>query len=372
MATKSKPKSKRQVDVGQVFLSKTELPTYGVFIGGIKKFLKELIHVGRFLHPGDKKKNAYDITHELLRHWEEQVRAMRQAGIRIPLVLQHDTSGNPENCRGQLEDAYVEGDRLMGIIEIVSDDPEQLAAVSDVSIYAPTKTVDGQGNVYKHPIEHVSLCTNPLVQGMQEFIPIAASLSGSNTGKTYKVPQYTETEVETMDLKEVAKILCMEEVTDENLVESITATIGRLKAETDEAKSGLEAVTAELKAKKEPDKPTPPDPETVELSRENREAKLLRLVEKGKITPAVRKQLDALFIGTETGLIALKASLARHETPLFREVVDAFEANDTVALGEQTKQQTMVLSNPTVENPARVDPDLEARKAAAYPGRDKK
>ena len=168
-----------------------------------------------------------------------------------------------------------------------------------------------------------------------------------------------------MDLKEVAKILCMEEVTDEKLVESITATIGRLKAETDEAKSGLEAVTAELKAKKEPDKPTPPDPETVELSRENREAKLLRLVEKGKITPAVRKQLDALFIGTETGLIALKASLARHETPLFREVVDAFEANDPVALGEQTRQQTMVLSNPQKEEPAK-DPDLDKRADKAY------
>jgi len=320
-------------------------------------YLKELIHVGKFRRPdtGD----VYDIKEKQLESWAETFARMRGNGLKIPIPLTHKEADNPDHNRGWVREMFVDTNRLMGILELNDEDPDRLAANSDVSIFCPQEFIDSQGNVYEQPITHIALVTDPLIPGLKGFVPVAASQGQVN------IPIYTFEKEKNMDMKELQKVLgSEEEPTEETLPGLIAASLKGLQDKNGELEKKLKA--AKKEDKKE-DKTVvafapEPDPELIRLSRENRLMKLGTLVANSRITPAVEKKLRLAFIGEDD--TALKAALKQGDGQFFDTIMAALEDNDPVKLREQTGPQIMTLSKQGEGK--RLDPDLEKRVSAAY------
>lgn len=335
-------------------------PAISIMAGGNKRFRKELIHTGRFTNAATG--DVYNVTDTDLADWAKTFKAMQTNGVRVPVPQTHENTGSTDNNRGWVEDMVHEGNRLMGVLELHSDDPEQLAAVSDVSIFSPPEFVDGEGRKYKRPILHVALCTDPLIPGMKGFQPVTASLSASQKTETINVEIFQSAKEKIMDWKPFMEAFGVkDELTDENALPMLSGLHATEKKRADDAEAKVAELTKQVTASRTPPEP---DPEIVRLAAENRTMKLEGLVAAGRITPVVRDKLKGIFLGPENA--ALKASLSKGEGSAFDGFMEALKENDPVKLGEQTRGQTLVLSNPQNAPPS-LDPDLAKRAEAAYP-----
>ncbi len=138
-------------------------------LGGqpVRRFTKEVIRAGRYVKAADGL--SFQVTLETLDHWVSVFRAMRAAGVRVPVPVTH--TDDPEANRGWLVDLQRSGESLVGTIDLVGADAIRLAGTCDVSIYSPAEHIDGHGNRYVRPILHVALCTDPVVPGLSPFQP---------------------------------------------------------------------------------------------------------------------------------------------------------------------------------------------------------
>jgi len=154
------------------------------------RYRKELIKVGRYVQ--DAASPAFEVTLDMLHHWAATFRKWVQNGNKVSIPPGHDKANRPEENQGWVENMFVEGNSLFGILRLLN--PE-LALVTDVSIGVPAEVIDGRGHKYTSPIEHVSLTTRPVVTGLKGFKKLSLSLSKENT----------------MDLKKLAALLNVEE-----------------------------------------------------------------------------------------------------------------------------------------------------------------
>ncbi len=164
---------------GQGALENQPSPNIGPGRQGMKRYRKELVHLGRYRHPESGK--AFDVTAKSLTDWEREFGRMKANGVKVPVVLTHAGAQDPDKNRGWLQDVFVEGGALIGMLDLIGEDADRLAATTDVSIHSPQSFVDGKGNAYSWPILHVALCTDPLVPGLSGFVAVAASLGGAAT-----------------------------------------------------------------------------------------------------------------------------------------------------------------------------------------------
>jgi len=136
------------------------------------RFEKELLRVGRWIHPA--KKLVVDVTRERLSRWAENFRRMLAKGIRVPVPYGH--SYDPRDNAGFVTDMRVEGDSLVGVLEIPRDeDAARVGSVAtDVSVSVNPSFVDGEGDSFGEVIEHVAITNYPVVSGQANFVPIAA------------------------------------------------------------------------------------------------------------------------------------------------------------------------------------------------------
>ena len=302
-----------------------------------RRFRKELIKVGTYVK--DSANIEFEVTSDTLRHWEASFAKMKANGVKVSIPSTHAGAGDPDKNRGYVEDMFVDGDSLVMSCEMVGEDAILAAAKSDVSIFSPEELVDGKGNRYERPIEHVAMCTDPVVPGLGEFIPLAASLKESK-----------------MDLKKLQEAFGIkEELTTENveaLVLSAHADLVKGHEELGEKFKALEASISKGKTK--------PDPELIRLSSDNRKMKLDGLVAAGRITPAVCTKLSKLFVDAEP--VAL--SLSNGTGSQFDLIFDALKENDPVILKEVSGQQ-VELSNPLkpVKNALEADADRRVEEA---------
>lgn len=313
--------------------------------GGVsQRFRKELIKVGSYVKPSDDLE--FSITSDTLNHWAATFSQMKANGVRVPLPSTHAKADDPEANRGWLEDVFVEGDSLVGVVELVGKDALELSKKSDVSIYAPPNFTDGKGNTYQRPILHVALCTDPVIPGLGGFVPIAASRNSAPVN----VPVLTlSMEATAMDWKKIQEALGITEtVTDANAETLILSAATGLKKTVTETKQALELSRSESAIKKL----EPVSPVLVTMAADNRRMKLDALVAAGKITPGVKDRLAKKFIG-DGNTSALELSLANGTHSDFDGIVDALKENDIVKLGEQTGQQVLKLSLAPEEDAAR-------------------
>lgn len=314
------------------------------FEGGqmVRRFRKELIRTGKYHKPSDDL--SFEVTDDALMNWVSTFSLMRANGVKVPVPAGH--SNDPEDNRGWLVDTYVDGDTLVGVIDLVGEAGIALAGTSDVSIYSPGEWTDGKGNRYTRPISHVALCTDPVIPGLSGFIPLAASQGATPVD----VPVLTLSirKKPNMKLEQVTKALGItQEVTEDNAQDLILSAVGDMTKKRSELEASGVTLVAKVDALQKQladagKKPAEPDPLTLTLAHDNCKLKFDGLVEAGKITPAVRDGLQELFIGSDGG--ALKLSLSSGQgLNTINGLVEVLAKNDPVKLGEQTGKQLVDL-----------------------------
>lgn len=313
----------------------------------VKRFRKEVMRVGEYVKGNDR----FGITRDTLMHWAAQFARMKANGVKIPMPATHEAEGDPDKNRGWVTEMYVEGDSLLINCDLVGKDGIDCAKKADVSIKSPAKAPDGHGNEYVRPITHVAMCTDPVVPGLNAFIPIAASLAAK--------------EKQTMKLKKTAKALGLKEadLTDDKVDELLCSGVAKLQEQNEkfkEAETKFKASEKTLKAslvdlKKSADAKEV-DPVMLDLLTENRQGKLDHLVECSRITPAVRDKINAELLAPE----ALTLELSTGRKSGFDFWVKVLAENDPVKLREQSRDKTtMTLSRPKEGG----DPDMLANMA---------
>jgi len=315
--------------------------------GSVRRYRKDLIRDGDFVHPTDKLK--FKITPQLREHWADTFDRMKANGVRVPLPAGHST--NADNNRGWITEMFNEGDRLVGVCEVSGDakEADRLVASNDVSIFVPQAFEDGAGNRYQRPIVHVALTPHPVITGLGEFVPLAASIYSNQE----KEPKMNWDKLKT-------GLGITEDVTDDNAVDLVLAHVVSLNETHETALKPLnERIVALEKATP---KKRDVDDLLLKLAHENRAGKLDQLVVAARITPAVRDKLVAAFIGDKS--TALRLSLEQGTPDKFDELVLALSENDPVKLKEQTAAQTLKLSQ-DIDDPSKSSIVADAEKRAA-------
>lgn len=326
----------------------------------VQRFRKDMISEGIYIHPVHKWK--LNVTKERIFQWLATYKRMRANGIDVEIPLDH--SKKAENNLGYVVDAYIDTNpdgkyTLYGVHEVRGQDAIDIIKRNrNVSIWLDHDYVDGKGNRYGEAIVHSSVVQQPVVQGQQEFLPIAASRAV--LGSDEKVPVYILSTklkgVETMEelLKQIKELLGTEdEVTEENVFSLLSAFVKDKDSKTEDIQSKLTELTkrldtAETDAKAAGrEKAAQKDPDTLELIASAGEKELSFLVKDGKITPAVSEKLQTVLIGAAGGRNAKALCLGENSAPsLLSEVVAALKENDVVKLGEQTGTQVLARNVP--------------------------
>ena len=358
------PKSKDAQTAGAIFAS-----AGGAFVAagpqitdehGLprRRFRKDLIRVGDW-YAGDTK---HAVTPERLQGWASKFSAMKAKGVDVPAPEEH--TNKPSDRRGTVLGMWVEGDTLIGEIELVGEDAIAMAAKgTKVSIYAPPSVQAGDGTKWTDAIEHVALTDYPVVNGQSNFIPIAASKGGTIDVPVLRMAQ----ESSHMDWKTVAAKIAfdvsgLDDTTGPAKVEealavltnahkTATAQVGTLTASLKTASDQV----VQLSKGKLPEV----DPDIVQARGEVVETKLSTLVTAGKITPNVAKELTALFTtGAAAGLCLSQkaASAAGFAGPIADAVVRILDGNQPKDLKTATGPQGTALSR-TTPGGSSSDPD---------------
>lgn len=285
------------------------------------RYRKELIKVGKYT----KDKTVFEVTVETLHHWANTFRRWLANGNKVPIPPGHDKIDDPTLNQGWVTNMFVEGDSLFGVMELL--DPK-LALVTDVSISVPKEVVDGGGKKYTRPIDHVSLCTDPVVGGLQDFEQLSLSLKQKEKEMTF--------------LKKVAKALGITGGTPTE--ESILLALedGKPAAVViDESHPGVIGVVS--------DHPTygrgtiTVSAPVAKLISENRAIKLSGLVKAGLITPAIKDMIAAQYIETKAVALELSRGGGDGGFDMLYEVLSKNTPSNI--LDEQTGVQSFELAN---------------------------
>jgi hypothetical protein len=138
-----------------------------------QKVQRDLVRVGQFAE-GD---STFQITPDTLNELAANFARMKANGVKVAIPDSHEAAGIPDRNRGWLEDVAVDGDRLVGTMELVGEDAIAAARHGDVSVYVPPLYMDGRGNAYTRPILRVALST-PTAGGGRMAIAASQTAGG--------------------------------------------------------------------------------------------------------------------------------------------------------------------------------------------------
>lgn len=136
------------------------------------RFLKELVRAGRYRHPA-RPDEQIDITPERFRGWVANFYA---APVKVWVPYRH--SADPQDNTGWVEDLFIDGDRLFGILRITDERAAALLSegtVEDVSIGVETEFTDMTGRRWGELLRHVALTLDPHIRGQEGFIPLGSA-----------------------------------------------------------------------------------------------------------------------------------------------------------------------------------------------------
>lgn len=274
------------------------------------RFRKQLLYTGDFR----KKKQRIPVSSKDLDHYSKSTNKMLSRGVKVPLPLEHTT--NPKKNRGYLRrvergvDKFGR-DSIFGIIDFRDKKAAKLANSSDISVFIPPQQEDGFGRIYKRPISHVALTTQPVIHDLGGFEAIVASFDSFSQERKRKMKDLSS--------KKLAKRLGISLSKGEKL------TAKMIKKHYDETKSEV-------------------DPIALSHMEKNRESQIRALsrIEDPKITPAVADRLVDIFCDDKV----LSLSYGNEDLDdLFEEVLDALSENDIEDLsGESSGGQVIKLS----------------------------
>lgn len=302
-----------------------------------QRFVKAVIRRGEFYKESTGEK--YVVTPRLLSHWVDTFAEMRERGIDVWIPRSHEDAYVSDHNRGWVDDFFVADDVLYMACRIIGDEKEAgkiVARSRHVSIGSPAEFVGDDKHRYVQPIQHVALCPDPVVSGLTGFEKIAASRGG---------------EVGSMKWDEIAKTIGADNLSDDNAAEKIDAAFTALSVQVFELEKKATKMSADAdnKKKKPEDNEKPPTfvVSDIQLSTiaNAMATQLDGLVERGRVTSAVAKMLDAAFIGEKRAVLLSTLSGKGEATISFDNVVQLLSANDPVKLKEQTGPQLLELSD---------------------------
>lgn len=311
----------------------------------VRRFRKDIARVGTYTHPREKWR--LDITPERMGKWVDSFRKMKANGV--PCEVNVDHSIKAEDARGQVVDMFIEGDRLIGIHELVGDESIKLAErVHNVSPYIELDYTDGKGNKYGEAITHSAIVQQPVIPGQMPFEALAASIGASGV----QALQFSNGD--TMKLDELRKLVgAGAEVTDEALQAMVADAIRKAKTAQTEAErtatgkqaeiDQLKARIAELEAKGQK---AAPDDDTLGMLAEGAETALESLVEMGHVTPAVAASIRKEFVGEagKRNAYALSAAYSGRPVSIAKTIIDILKQNKPVDMKVRTGVQTLAMS----------------------------
>lgn len=282
-----------------------------------RRFKKDAIRVGTWkLNDGRELK----VTRARMDGWIDRFKGMRAAGVQVSFPVDH--SRDSEANRGWVQDLHREGDRLFAVVEVpLEEHARQLGTtIREVSISVVPNFTDGTGKNWGEVIRHIAPCTDPVVAGQGNFVPLDASDKDTEVFHLRK-------EADPMDWrKSLAKALNLSEseagaLSDDELVARIETMAESETKHTEllrQAKDGrdsafarsreLEQQVAELR-EKAPDAPADETPREKELrlrverlTRDGAEAKVVSLRAEGKVTPAMEPIVRELLAARDMNL----------------------------------------------------------------------
>ena len=147
-------------------------------------FWKEVAHAGTFF----KGNQRIDITPNHIKHWEKTHKQMSQAGITVPVPLEH--TKDPEKRRGKVlaMSARPNSRGIPALYAKIKFRDQEAAKLKDsgCSIWVPSESPCGDGRVFRHAIEHVCVTDYPVIPDLE---PFTEAIALSHTPPNLPFPQ---------------------------------------------------------------------------------------------------------------------------------------------------------------------------------------
>ncbi len=135
-----------------------------------RRFRKEIARTGAFQHPDGE----LEFAPERLAAWVETFHQVREAGIQIPVPLNH--SSEPTDNAGWVEDLELstDGEHLFAVLVITRPDVAELIESGTIrhTSLALGPLADDSGNYSEDAILEVSLVTEPHIRRQEPFITL--------------------------------------------------------------------------------------------------------------------------------------------------------------------------------------------------------
>ena len=304
----------------------------------------ELVYDKQHLYEGRFQQNStqFDITEDALYHFAAETNRYIDSGNKVNLPLEHTV--DPEKNRGHCFDFYVRRDSknrlaLFSKVQFRDEEAAKIARTASTSIFSPPKFTDGSGNEFVRPIRHVALTDYPVVNSLDGFEVIAASLVVPPLPKKGKDMAILDlaAKIDGLSLSENAD----DSIAERSIIDFIAALNGKV-VELSETKKEYEKYVMENPKKADPVRISAAQKK---MLADNRDMKLSKLVEANKITPAVKKSIRDIYC-TES---ALTLVLSHDQDDSFDELVMALSENDAIKLLDKTQAQ---VADPTMMDPA--------------------
>ncbi len=135
----------------------------------VTRLKKDVLAPGSYVHPLTGQ--AFTVTPEDIDGFVDKFRLMREAGIEIPVPVDHKM--NAEANRGFVVDAEKRNGRLCLTHEMIGEDAILLAARNRASVLIDPNYRDEFGKSWGKCIVHSALTPIPVISGMGQFQPAA-------------------------------------------------------------------------------------------------------------------------------------------------------------------------------------------------------
>lgn len=328
----------------------------GVHDAGAGLFRKDVLEVGK-TYNHQKAGWTLPVTAEFAKRLVDQVGLMVANGVDIPILKRHnwDDAPDPEEVLGYCKGLSADDSEVEATCKFSDDDCATLAKrVGRVSVGLVDEIQDSQGRSYGPALHHIALAPHPVVEGQEDFVPIAASRGQTAERVPVLTPEAaTEVPAMSLDVKALCDLLG-EDATEDNVlerVEKLKTAAGENKGLADKLAASKEEVTgldAKVKAlSKGNGEPPTLDPDVEAQLTEGADAGFGRLCEQGFITPAVRDRFlnEVVRSGEKPNAYALSRSVSGHAKPTAFLLVDILGENKPVELREQTGRQTRIAAS---------------------------
>ena len=110
------------------------------------RYKKTIARVGKYFKKDEDNVIEFDITADVLNHWQDTFKTYTANGNRVYVPVLH--TNNPEKNRGYVEDMFIEDDKLQAVFEFRDEEAAKLASCSNTSVFSLSMLTDGHGNEY--------------------------------------------------------------------------------------------------------------------------------------------------------------------------------------------------------------------------------